>query len=54
MMLTGQPEMPEAPNTKAVYPLFAMFQQSLLIDLIRIDVERKESSHLEEGLYTES
>ena len=53
-MLTAQPEMPEAPNTRAVCPLFAMFQQSLLIDTVRIDVVRQESSHLEERFYTES
>ena len=53
-MLTGQPEMPEAPNTRAVYPLFAMFQRSLLIDTVWIDIERKESGHLEERFYTGS
>ena len=53
-MLTGQPEMPEAPNTRAIYPLFAIFQQSLLIDTVWIDVEWKESSHLEGRFYVES
>ena len=48
MILTDQPEMPEAPNTRAVYPLFAMFQRSLLNDSVWIDVERRESSHLKE------
>ena len=50
MILTDQPEMPEAPNTRAVYPVSAMFQRSSLNDSVWIDVGR-ESSHLEEGAY---
>lgn len=30
MMLTAQPDIPEAPKTKAVYPLLAMVGKPLL------------------------